>query len=81
MGEDKCSSTNAGIEGRAVDAKERTPAKPRIRNAGGEQVHSLLSFGRIESGVSSVGRRNECLRLRRKCKAHQNERDEKEPAP
>ena len=22
-----------------------------------------------------------CLRVRRKCKAHQNERDEKEPAP
>ena len=81
MGEDQRSSANASIEARAGDAEERTPAKPRIRKAGGVQVHCLLSFCRVEPGVSPVGGRNDCSRLRRKCKAHQNERDEKEPAP
>src|SRR5882724_3487631 len=79
--EDQRSSANASIEARAADAEERTPTKPRIRNAGGFQVQCLLSFCRVEPGVSPVGGRNDCSRLRRKRKAHQNERDEKEPAP
>ena len=35
-----------------------------------DQLQCLLSFCRGEPGVSPVGGRNECSRLRRKCKAH-----------
>src|SRR4029077_9064849 len=74
VGEDKRSSANASIEARGGDAEKRTPTKPRIGKAGGLEVQCLLSFCRVQPGVSSVGRRNDCSRLRCKCKAHQNER-------
>ena len=81
MVEDQRTSANTYIEAGGPRAEERTPTKRCICNTCGNQIQRLTSLSRGEAGVTPVGRRTDRLRLRRKCKAHQNERDEKEPAP
>src|SRR5215472_12219441 len=75
------SSANSSIEVLAHGSEERKPTEPGIPSTGGGEFKRVTAFSSVEQRVAAVGRGSDCSRLRCNCKAHQNERDEKEPAP
>ena len=73
----------AGLAGGASVhvANERMPANCGVPDAGGEALKGVGSFCPVEARIAAVRRRDNRLRLLWKCKAGEQERDEKQSAP
>jgi hypothetical protein len=61
----KRSRPHSSVEAASANAQKRRPTNCRIASAGGEIHQSVLPFGCVKVGISSVRRRNNRLRRRR----------------
>ena len=57
------------------------PTESPCLQAAGDVEQGMVPSAVVKPGCLPTGSRASVSRLRRKCKAYQNERDEKEPAP
>ena len=66
---DQCSGANAGVEIGGASPKQRIPTKSCISSPAGEVTQRVASFRRRETGIATVGRRTDCVRLGQERKA------------
>jgi hypothetical protein len=69
------SRTDSSVEASVRVAEERIPANCGVADAAREVVKGVGPFRRVEPGIASVRRRNDCLRRGEKHKADKCERD------
>src|SRR5438067_1254572 len=75
------SRADSRVEAALCLALERKPTNCGIETAGGEAKKGALPLRCVAAGIAAVRRRHNCLRPLWKCKAGEQERDEKQTAP